>query len=109
MSKFERQLREDKLLRDSAHALVKANVARVKSDLEERSLGQRAVGRVKDGTAELVDRAKENGGTIAGLATVLLGAVGLWAARAPLLDMLTTAEPADPDGDEGETPSGEHQ
>lgn len=107
MSKFERQMREDKLLRDAAQELVKANVERVKGDLEERGLGQRALGRAKDGAAELFDRAKENGGATAGIATVLLGAIGIWLAREPLLEMLNAPGHEPTEDTEDEPPTGD--
>ncbi|WAT18293.1 hypothetical protein OZN62_01575 [Aurantiacibacter sp. MUD11] len=53
------QLQEDLAMRNAAKRLVKTSIANVKGDFGSRSLGQRAALRVKDGSAEMADNARE--------------------------------------------------
>jgi len=92
MSKLERQLREDRLLRDAAQTLFKADIDRVKADLEDKSLGKRAVGRAKDGAAEMLDKAQDNPGRNFGVLALVGGALALWLARDPILGLLSAEE-----------------
>ncbi|MEW4448059.1 hypothetical protein [Qipengyuania sp. JC766] len=97
---------EDRALRDAAQALVKADVAHLKSDFSAKSLGSRALARVGDGTEELVeigkDAAKKHGGWFA----LGAAAVALWFFREPIVSLFDDTDPeADPAADDikGET------
>ena len=88
MSDLERRLTEDKVLRDSALALFKADLALVRADVNERGIGARIGKRLGEGTMETlddaIDYAEENKGKIAaGIAAVIL-----WFARGPILDAI---------------------
>lgn len=102
-----RQLREDRLLRDAARTLVRADLDRVKSDLEEKTIGKRAADRAMDGAAELLDAAKARAGNNIGVVALLVGAVALWLARNPVLSLFGGNGASDEDHPEptvGETP-----
>ena len=79
---------EDKYLRDSARALVEADIEHLKTDVSQKSLTTRAMERAREGAAELyeeaIDIADDNKGALA----ALLAAVVLWFARNPILEML---------------------
>lgn len=92
MSTIDRQLAEDRLLRDAARELVKADVERVKADLDSGSIGHRALERVKDGAEELLDTATEAAQTKPGVLAALVGAIVLWFARNPILALLEGEE-----------------
>ena len=88
MSDLERRLTEDKVLRDSALALFKADLALVRADVNERGIGARIGKRLGEGTMETlddaIDYAEENKGKIAaGIAAVIL-----WFTRGPIIDAL---------------------
>ena len=88
MSDLEHRLAEDKALRDAALALFKADLALVRTDLDERGLAGRIKDRVGESTMEVlddaVDIAEDNKGKVAaGIAAVIL-----WFARGPILDAL---------------------
>jgi hypothetical protein len=88
VSDLERRLTEDKVLRDSALALFKADLALVRADVNERGIGARIGKRLGEGTMETlddaIDYAEENKGKIAaGIAAVIL-----WFARGPILDAI---------------------
>jgi hypothetical protein len=89
MADLERQLREDRVLRDAAQALFKADIDRVKTDLEEKTIGKRALDRTMDGAAELLYTAKAKAGDNIGIVALLLGAVALWFARNPILALFS--------------------
>ena len=79
---------EDKYLRDSARALVEADIELLKTDVSQKTLATRAMERAREGAAELyeeaIDIADDNKGALA----ALLAAVVLWFARNPILEML---------------------
>jgi hypothetical protein len=99
MSRFERQLREDRVLRNAAKALFRADFDRIRTEMKARPLGRRAAARVKDGAAELLDSAQEKAGDNVGIVALLLGAIGLWFARNPILEALGLAANEDAEGD----------
>ncbi|UIP05850.1 hypothetical protein LY632_09030 [Erythrobacter sp. SDW2] len=99
MSNLERQLREDRVLRNAAHALFKADIERVKTDLEEKTVGKRALDRARDGAAELLDNAQAKVGDNIGIVALLFGAIALWFARNPIMAMFTGEA-----GEEDDTP-----
>ena len=86
---------EDKYLRDSARALVEADIEHLKTDVSQKSLATRAMERAREGAAELyeeaIDIADDNKGALA----ALLAAVVLWFARNPILEMLGFASDHD--------------
>ena len=95
MSKLEQQLREDRLLRDAAKTLFDADLARVKGDLDAKGLGQRALGRAKDGATELLDTAGDKAGSNVGVIALLVGAIALWFARNPILSLFGSEDGED--------------
>lgn len=93
---------EDRYLRDSARALVEADIEHLKADFAHKSLGERALDRVTEGAMDLyeeaVDIAEDNKGALA----ALIAAVVVWFARNPLLDLFGFGhEETDDDGWDG--------
>ena len=76
---------EDKYLRDSARALVMADIEHIKADFAAKSLGERAMDRFSHGAMDLyeeaIDVAEDNKGALA----ALLAAIVVWFARNPIL------------------------
>ncbi|MBX7481348.1 hypothetical protein [Qipengyuania qiaonensis] len=104
MSYRRARMLEDKHLRDSARALVDADIKHLKSDFAHRSFAGRALDRVREGATDLyeeaIDVAEDNKGALA----ALLAAVAVWFARNPILEMLGFGQEADEkhdDRDEG--------
>ena len=71
MSDRRTRMLEDKYLRESARALVEADIEHLKSDFSHKSLGERAFDRVREGAADLyeeaIDVADDNRGALAAL------------------------------------------
>lgn len=86
MSAAEARLAADRANRDAARGVFAERLARIKADLEARSVGARVADSVKEGTVEAIDTgldvARERKGLIAGT----IGALLLWIFRQPLFD-----------------------
>ena len=86
----DRRLRmlEDRYLRDSARALVEADVEHLKADFAHKGVAERAFDRVREGAGDLydeaVDAAEDNKGALA----AMIAAILVWLARNPILEML---------------------
>jgi hypothetical protein len=81
------QLEQDRALRNSARALIKADIAHVRTLFGGASLGKRALSRVSDGASEVFEQASESASSHRGALIALLSAVGLWFARNPIMAM----------------------
>lgn len=101
----QRQLSEDRLLRDAARTLFLADIERVKADFAAKTVGRRAIDRAKDGAAELFETAQAKAGDNVGILAMLFGAVALWLARNPILGALDAGH----DDENPEAPMGEDQ
>ncbi|QZD95511.1 hypothetical protein [Qipengyuania gelatinilytica] len=88
MSDRKARMLEDKYLRDSARALVEADIKHIKADFAHKGLGERAMDRVTEGAMDLyeeaIDVAEDNKGALA----ALVAAIVVWFARNPLLELL---------------------
>lgn len=96
MSDRRTRMLEDKYLRDSARALVEADIEHLKSDFANKTLGERAIDRMREGATDLyeeaIDVAEDNKGALA----ALIAAIVVWFARNPILEVFGLAvEPED--------------
>jgi len=94
---LERQLREDRMLRDAARALVEADVANLRASLAGRSISSRILDRIGDGAADVLDEAVAAAENNKGVIATLIAAIMLWFARHPIMDLFTDDEPSDED------------
>jgi hypothetical protein len=100
MSELGARLAEDKALRDAALQLFKSDIAIIRGDLDERSVGARAKDRVSEAALgmldDAIDYAESNKGWVAAGAAALV----LWFARKPILgwvaDLLEDGAEAEP-------------
>ena len=91
---------EDRYLRDSAKALMRADVAHVKSDLAARGVAARAADRIKDGATDVYEEAVEVADNNRGVLVALVAALGLWFARNPILSALGLGPDAEGESDD---------
>lgn len=91
---IERQLREDRALRDAALALVKADISHLKNDVGVKGVGARLANRLSDGAADVFDEAVEVADSNKGALAVLLAAIVLWFARNPIMDLFRDGDAA---------------
>src|SRR5688500_2031894 len=85
MSEVERKFREDRALRNAAHALVKAQLGQVKTDLAVKGIGQRIADTATDGVKRAADHSLEVAGSHRGIVAGTLAALLLWLFRNPLI------------------------
>lgn len=99
---LEIQLREDRAVRNTAKALLGADVAHLRASLTNRSISSRIFHRIGDGAAEVFDEAVEVAEDHKGVLVTLLAAVMLWFARHPILALVSgkNDDGAEHDGDE---------
>ncbi len=84
-----KKLRADRELRDSALALVKADLAFLRSDMSASSLSSRLVARAGDGAKEIYTEAGRLANDNRGILATLIAAIGIWFARTPLTAFLS--------------------
>ena len=98
MSDRKARMLEDKYLRDSARALVEADLEHLKTDIAQRGIAARILDRAKEGAVDLyedaVDVADDNKGALA----ALVAAIVIWFARNPILSLFGFS--ADEEGEE---------
>ena len=84
---LERNMREDRLMRDAARALVDADIANLRADLAGRSIGTRIKDRLGEGASDVLDEAVAVAEDNKGVVAALVGAIVLWFARHPIMDL----------------------
>lgn len=94
-----KQLEEDRQLRDQALALVKQDIAHLKSDYQDKGIGERAVDKLKGSANGIYGEAVEVASDHRGVVAAVIGAVVLWFARHPILAFLFGDKDSDEDAD----------
>ncbi|MXO74043.1 hypothetical protein GRI40_02255 [Altererythrobacter aerius] len=97
-----RQLREDRMMRDAARALVSADIANLRSTYAAQSLSSRVIDRIGDGASDVLDEAVSVAENNKGVIATLLAAIVLWFARHPIGSLFDGEDDADPEGREAE-------
>ena len=98
---------EDKHLRDSARALIDADIKTLKSNFAHKGLGKRALDRVREGATDLYDEALDVAEDNKGALAALIAAIVVWFARHPILELFGIDTDAN-DEDDGYYPQSEH-
>ncbi len=102
MSKLPRQFVEDKALRDSAREVLMADVDHARATFSAKGVATKVGGRVGDGAKDVFEVAKVHANDKRGMIAVLIGALALFFARGPIMEILGLGGPTDaePDADE---------
>ena len=106
----DRRLRmlEDKHLRDSARALVEADVEHIKADFANKGMARRALFRLRENAGELYDEALDVADSNKGAVAAVFAALIVWFARNPLLDMVGLGIEQDDERTEPSDEAAEH-
>ncbi|MDZ4307317.1 hypothetical protein [Allopontixanthobacter sp.] len=96
------RLKEDRLLRNAALALLKADVANLRADLAGKGFGERIVDRISEGAVDIFEEAVELADSNRGVLAALIGAVLLWFARNPILALFTDDDLGDEDEEDSD-------
>ncbi len=102
MSNARIRMLEDRHLRNSAKALVEADIAHLRADLAERSIGTRAADRIAEGASEVYDEAVEVASDNKGALAAIVAALVLWFARHPILEAVFGDDAGDRDDEHGD-------
>ena len=104
MSDRKTRMIEDRYLRDSAKALVEADIKHLKADFAHKSLGERAVDRFTLGAMDLYEEAIEVADDNKGALSALIAAIAVWFARNPILSLLglSSEDEEDDEWDQGD-------
>ena len=106
----DRRLRmlEDKHLRNSARALVEADVEHIKADFANKGMAKRALFRLRENAGELYDEALDVADSNKGAVAAVFAALVVWFARNPLLDMVGLGIEQDDERTEPSDEAAEH-
>ena len=106
MTDIDPRLAEDRALRNAALAVLKADIEHAKTTFAPKSIARRTGTRMKEGAEEVydlaIDKADDNRGVIA----VLIGALFLFLARQPILEILGLGDAFESEPDDGEAGHG---
>lgn len=88
MTRLEQQFEEDRALRDAARYVLMADLAHAQASFSGKGIANRVGSRVGDGAKDVLEVAKGHADDHRGILAALIGAVILWFARAPILELL---------------------
>lgn len=88
MSALRQRMLEDRYVRDSARALVEADLRHLRTDISQKSIGERAADRIRKGAADVYDEAVEVASDNKGALAALVAAIVVWFARNPILALI---------------------
>ena len=95
MRDLERRMKEDRALRDAAKALVGADYAHLKADLTGKSFGERVLDNIGEGAMDVLESAADAAENHRGALAALIGAVILWFARTPIMELFSDGDDSD--------------
>lgn len=101
MSKLDQQFFEDRQLRDAARAVFTAEISHARTSFSAKGVADRVGSRIGDGTKDVLEIAKVHADDNRGILAVIIGAVLLWFAHEPILEILGLAD-AQGNTDEGD-------
>jgi len=97
------RLAEDRALRNAARAVLESDIEHARRTFAPASLARRTGGRIREGAEDVFELAKDRADDNRGVIAVLIGALFLYLARQPILEILGLSEPAgENDGEMGE-------
>ncbi len=100
MSRLDQQFEEDRALRNAALSVLKTDVEHAKNALSGKAIAERVSSRVGDGAKDAIDIAKGHADDNRGILAALIGALLLWFAREPILEVFGLGSAsANPDED----------
>lgn len=98
MTDLEQRFVEDRALRDAARTVLLADLEHARASFSAKGIADRVGGRIGDGAKDVYEVAKEQADDNRGIIAAIIGALILWFAREPILELLGLAErEADPD------------
>lgn len=97
MSKLLKRFEEDRRMRDTARVVLMADIAHARTTLSAKGFADRVGGRIGDGAKDVFEVAKVHSDDNRGIIAALIGALLLWFAREPIMEILGFDEAEDGD------------
>jgi len=88
MTDLYQRLREDRQMRDSARAVLLADLEHARSSFSAKGVAGRFGERISEGAMDVFETAKVHSEDNRGIIAALMGAILLWFGRGPILDLL---------------------
>jgi len=95
MTRLPQQFIEDRALRDAARDVFMADVEHARISISGKGIAARVGSRVGDGAKDVFEVAKVHADDKRGILAALIGAIVLFFAREPILEVLGIIEPGD--------------
>lgn len=100
MTKLDPQFVEDRALRNAALEVLKADIEHAKESFKPKNVAGRMGERVKAGAEEVFELAKDRADDNRGAIAAVIGALFLFLARNPILEILGLKDAPDEDEDD---------
>ena len=95
MSNLHQRFLEDRQMRDTARTILLADIAHARTSLSAKGVADRVGGRIGDGAKDVFEVAKTHSNDNRGIIAALIGALLLWLAREPILEILGLSQDAE--------------
>ncbi|MEP3421186.1 MAG: hypothetical protein ABJN35_05595 [Erythrobacter sp.] len=86
--KLDKQFIQDRALRNSARAVIMADIEHTRTSFSAKGVANRVGGRIGDGAKDVFEVAKTHSDDKRGIVALLIGAFLLWLAREPILEIV---------------------
>jgi len=100
MSELRARMVADRHLRDSARALIVADIESLKTGYAQKGLAERAMDKVREGAVDIYEEAIEVADDNRGALAALIAAIVVWFARNPILSLFGLGDEDEQDDDE---------
>lgn len=97
MTRLPQQFIEDRALRDAARDVFKADIEHARMSISGKGIASRVGSRVGDGAKDVFEVAKVHADDNRGILAALIGAIVLFFARAPILELFGITSAGDDD------------
>ena len=104
MTRLDPQFLEDRALRDASKAVLTADIEHARATFSAKGVATRVAGTIGDGAKDSYEVAKVHADDNRGIIAGLIGAILLWLAHEPILEILGLADTPENDP---ETPADE--
>ena len=94
MNRLDERFEEDRLMRDTARAVLMDDIAHARVNFSPKGVADRTVGRVGDGAKDVYEVGKIHFNDNRGIIAVLVGILLVWLGREPIMEALGMVEEA---------------
>ncbi len=92
MGKLDRQFEEDRRLRNTAKAVLMADIDHARTTFSAKGVADKTAGRIGDGAKDVFEVAKIHADDNRGIIAIIIGALLVWLGREPIMEALGLIE-----------------